>query len=179
MKARRYIAIVGLFTLGASADSFLLLRISDLGLAVQWTPLVWLSLNASKSMTNLPGGRIADRFGRRRTLVLAWLIYAAAYAAFPMTHSIALTWAFIVAYGAYYGLAEGAEKAILADLAPPEARGRAFGALHAVTGMVVLPANAIFGSLYSNQPAIAFGASAGCAALAAVALALTSGDKDA
>jgi MFS family permease len=169
---RRYLLIVALFTLGASADSFLLLRLLDLGLPVAFAPIVWLTLNASKAATNIPGGRLSDRLGRRPTQVLAWLVYGAAYALFPLTRSVALTWALIVAYGVYYGLAEGGEKAILADLAPADQRGRAFGALHAVTGVAVLPANALFGFLYGQHPAYAFGVSAGFALLAAGMLAM-------
>ena len=87
----------------------------------------------------------------------------------------ALTWALLVAYGAYYGLTEGGEKALVADLAPSASRGRAYGALHAITGLAVLPANAIFGALYSGHVALAFQVSAGCAGVAAVGLALLPG----
>jgi len=120
---KRYLIVVAVFTLGASADSFLLLRMLDLGLPVAWTPLAWLTLNASKAATNMPGGRLSDRFGRKKTLALAWTVYAAAYTFFPMTHSVPITWAILVGYGAYYGLAEGGEKAILAELAPGHQRG--------------------------------------------------------
>ncbi len=168
---KRYLVVVGIFTLGASADSFLLLRLLDLGLPVAWAPIVWLTLNASKAATNVPGGRLSDRMGRRRTLALAWVVYGVAYAAFPLTRSVALTWALIVGYGVYYGLAEGGEKAILADLAPADQRGRAFGALHALTGVAGLPANALFGFLYERGAGYAFGAGAACA-LVAVALLL-------
>jgi MFS family permease len=171
-QVRRYLVVVAIFTLGASADSFLLLRLLDLGLPVAWAPVAWLTLNASKAATNMPGGRLSDRFGRKRTLALAWIVYAAAYALFPMTHSVALTWVILVGYGAYYGLAEGGEKAILADLAPAEQRGRAFGLLHAVTGVAVLPANALFGFLYGRAASFAFGASSGFACSAALLLAL-------
>jgi MFS family permease len=167
---KTYLVVVAVFTLGASADSFLLLRMLDLGLPVAFAPLVWLTLNASKAATNMPGGRLSDRMGRRKTLALAWVVYAAAYALFPMTHSVAVTWVLIAGYGVYYGLAEGGEKAILADLAPKEQRGRAFGLLHAVTGAAVLPANALFGLLYGSSPAYAFGVSAGFAFVAAVLL---------
>jgi MFS family permease len=176
---RTYLAIVALFTLGASADSFLLLRLKDLGLSVAWLPIAWLTLNASKSVTNVPGGKLSDRLGHRRTLVLAWLLYAAAYAIFPLTGSIALTWGLVVVYGAYYGLSEGGERAIVAELAPADERGRAFGALHAITGAVVLPANVLFGALYSaDRVAWAFGLSAACAAVAAVALGLSGVVRD-
>jgi MFS family permease len=170
---RVYLGLVAVFTLGASADSFLLLRMADLGLHEGWLPIVWLTLNATKSLTNVPGGRLADRIGRPRTLTIAWLVYAAAYAAFPCTRSIAVTWVLIALYGAYYGLAEGAEKAILVDLAPSAARGKALGLFHAITGIAVLPANAVFGALYgAKHVELAFGISAGCAAVAAAGLAV-------
>jgi MFS family permease len=171
-RLRAYLAIALLFTLGASADSFLMLRLGDLGLPAAWIPIAWVSLSASKALTNVPGGRLGDRFGRKRTLVAGWLVYAAVYASFPATRSIAGTWAILVAYGAYYGLAEGGEKALVADLAPASMRGRAYGSLHAVTGLAVLPANALFGALYESHVAWAFGLSAACAFAAAVALAL-------
>lgn len=169
-RVRAYLAVVALFTLGASADSFLLLRLVDLGMPAAWTPIAWLSLNLSKALLNLPGGWLSDRLGRKRTLAVAWVVYAAAYALFPLTRSVAVTWALFVFYGAYYGLAEGGQKAIVADLCSPTERGRAFGALHAITGVAVLPANAIFGALYAAHVGWAFGASAACALASAVAL---------
>jgi MFS family permease len=171
-RLRGYLAIVALFTLGASADSFLMLRLGDLGLATAWIPIAWVTLSAAKALMNLPGGHLSDRVGRKRTQVAGWLVYAAAYALFPTTRSVAATWGLLVFYGAYYGLTEGGEKALVADLAPPELRGRAFGALHAITGLAVLPANAIFGALYEGHVAAAFWVSSACAAGAAIALAL-------
>lgn len=170
-KLRAYLALVALFTLGASADSFLMLRMSDLGLAAGWVPMAWISLNASKALLNIPGGKVSDRLGRRRTQVAGWVVYAAAYALFPLVQSITLTWILLVAYGAYYGLTEGGEKALVADLAPPELRGRSFGALHAVTGLAVLPANAVFGALYAHHVQLAFWTSSMCAFGAALGLA--------
>ncbi len=170
-RLRVYLAIVFVFTLGASADSFLLLRLSDLGLADAWLPLAWVTLSGAKAATNIPGGRLSDRFGRRRTQVAGWLLYAAVYALFPMMRSVPATWALLVLYGVHYGLTEGGEKAIVADLAPDAMRGRAFGALHAITGAAILPANALFGALYTRHAAWAFELSAACAAVAALALA--------
>jgi MFS family permease len=168
-----YLGAVAIFSLGASADSFLLLRLSKQGLGDAWLPIAWLTLNLAKSATNIPGGRISDRIGHQRTLLIAWSLYAAVYALLPFATSYAVTWGVMLVYGAYYGLSEGGEKALIAELAPPEARGRAFGALHAVTGLAVLPANAVFGALFDASPAYAFWTSAGCAALGAAVLAVT------
>jgi MFS family permease len=166
----RYLLVLALFTLGASADSFLVLRAVELGMSAAWAPLLWLALSGAKAASNMPGGWLADRVGRRRTLVAAWLLYACFYAAAPYVTSPLAFAAIVVAYGAYYGLAEGSERALLAEQVPLEMRGRAFGAMHAVTGLAVLPANLLFGLLYSRHVALAFGASAACAAAAAVLL---------
>lgn len=167
---KRYLLVLGVFTLGSSADSFLLLRAVDLGMAEAWTPILWLALSASKAASNVPGGRLADRFGRQRTLTIAWVLYAVFYALAAFATRPLVFAAVVVAYGAYYGLAEGTERAILAERAPPEVRGRAFAAMHALTGLAVLPANLVFGVLYRIDARLAFGSSAGCALLAAALL---------
>jgi MFS family permease len=167
---KEYLTVLAIFTLGSSADSFLLLRAVDLGMAEEWTPILWLALSASKAASNIPGGRLADRFGRVPALVVAWILYAVFYASAAFATRPLVFAAIVVAYGAYYGIAEGTEKAILAERAPPEARGRAFAAMHALTGLAVLPANLLFGLLYRIDARIAFCTSAGCAAIAAVLL---------
>ena len=178
-RLRVYLGLVALFTLGASADSFLMLRLGDLGLAEGLLPIAWVSLNACKAFLNIPGGIVSDRFGRRRTQVAGWLVYAAAYALFPLTRSVSLTWALLIAYGAYYGLTEGGEKALVADLAPSHLHGRGYGALHAITGIAVLPANILFGALYASHVELAFWASSGCAFAAAIGLAFLRPSRDA
>ena len=169
-RLRAYLALVALFTLGASADSFLLLRLSDLGLALGWLPVAWVSLNAAKALVNIPGGKLSDRLGRKTTQVAGWGLYALVYTLFPFAHSVSTTWCLFAIYGAYYGLTEGGEKALVTDLVPPAARGRAFGALHAITGLAVLPANAVFGALYARHLALAFWLGAGFAGAAALGL---------
>jgi hypothetical protein len=169
-EVHRYLIVLALFTLGASADSFLLLRAVELGMSAAWAPLLWLALSGAKAASNMPGGWLADRIGRKRTLVGGWLLYAVFYGAAPFVTTPLAFALLVVAYGAYYGLAEGSERALLAQQAPPSMRGRAFGAMHAVTGVAVLPANLLFGALYAKHVALAFGVSAACAALAAVLL---------
>jgi MFS family permease len=167
---KRYLFAIGIFSLGASSDSFLLLRLSRQHLAVAFLPIAWLTLNATKALTNVGGGRLADRVGRRTTVFAGWLLYAAVYAVLPLAHTWAETWAVMLGYGFYYGLTEGAERALLTDVAPKEQRGRAFGALHAITGAAVLPANAVFGFIFDTHPNVAFLLGAGFAALGALAL---------
>lgn len=171
--ARTYLFTLGVFTLGASADSFLLFHLMKLGLATAYIPLAWLTLSASKALTNMPGGRLSDRIGHRPTLVVAWIFYAGIYAVFPLTQSVTVAWIILIVYGAYYGLSEGGAKAVLADMVPPEARGRGYGALNAVTGFCILPANALFGWLYGTSARWAFWTGSGFALLAAILLGIS------
>jgi len=168
---KRYLVAVGIFSLGASSDSFLLLRLSRQHLAAAWLPIAWLTLNLMKALTNVAGGRLADRVGRRAIVLGGWILYAAVYAILPLAHTFAETWAIMLGYGFYYGLTEGAESALLTDLAPKEQRGRAFGSFHAIIGAAVLPANAVFGFVFETHPNVAFWLGASFAALGAFALA--------
>lgn len=167
--ARRYLVAFGVFSLAGSADTFLLQRLMDLGLRTAWLPLAWVSLQLAKALMNIPGGRASDRLGHRRLLAAAWIVYAAAYAAFGFARSIPAFWALMMFYAVYYGLAEGAQKAILADFVPSSLRGRAFGTQAALEGLLVLPANLLFGALYAARgPELAFLTGSAFALVAAI-----------
>jgi MFS family permease len=165
---KRFLVVVGLFSLGASTDTFLLAHLRAQGLGVQWLPLAWICLQLAKAVLNVPGGAIADRFGAKRTVFVGWCVYALTYAAFLASPSAAVTWALFALYGIYYGLTEGAEKAFIAEACPPLARGRSYGLLSAIGGATLLPANILFGALYDRSPTLAFGTAAGIAALSAL-----------
>src|SRR5262249_11349752 len=134
-------------------------------------PIAWTSLQLAKGATNVAGGRASDRFGRRRVLALSWMIYGFAYVAFGFAGSWQTGWALLAVYSLYYGLAEGGQRALLADYVAPPLRGRAYGVQLALEGLAVLPANVVFGYLYDRLGAtVAFGLGSGIAILAAVTL---------
>ena len=137
-----------LFTLGNATDAFLLLRASSLGMPVSHVPLLWFLLHVVKSATSPWGGARADRFGRRRTIAAGWLLYAVLYAGFAMAETAWHVWALFAAYGVVFGLTEGAEKALVAELVPAAHRGVAFGWYHATIGIAALPASLLFGTLW-------------------------------
>ena len=167
----RFFVVTAIFTLAASGDLFLMQRLTSLGLDVALVPVAWVSLQLLKGLFNVPGGRASDRFGRRRVLACAWLLYAATYVAFGLVGSPWLAWLLIAPYALHYGLAEGGQRALLTDLVPRAARGRAFGIQLAIEGVFILPANVGFGHLTDRYGArTAFTAAAACAALAAVLL---------
>ena len=84
------LAVIFLFSLGNASDAFLLLRLSDLGVAAFWIPLLWSALHVVKVGSSLVGGAMSDRFGRRRLIAAGWLLYALVYAGFGFFDSPAV-----------------------------------------------------------------------------------------
>src|SRR6185369_12123730 len=99
---------------------------------------------------------LADRWGPRRVLLGSWIVYGVAYAAFAFAPNWPVFWAIFALYALHYGLGEGAEKSLITSMVPKSARGTAFGLQHAVHGFALLPANLMFGALYTYRPWIAF-----------------------
>ena len=144
----RYMGVLVLFSLGNSTDAFLLLRLNDAGVAATWLPMVWAALHVVKAAASPIGGHWSDRISRKAIITSGWVIYAAVYAAFAWVTSLpGLLTAFLI-YGLYYGLTEGVEKAVVADLAPASSRGYAFGIYNAVIGIGALFASLLFGAIW-------------------------------
>jgi MFS family permease len=168
---KRALTVILLFALGNASDAFLLLRLSEAGIAVFWIPLLWSALHVVKVGSSLVGGELSDRFGRRTLIGLGWAYYAAVYAAFAVVDSAALLIAIFLAYGVYFGLTEGVEKAWVADLAPTESRGTAFGYYNAALGIGALLASVIFGAIWTQvSPDAAFLTGAAVAGVATLLL---------
>jgi MFS family permease len=164
-------AVILLFSLGNASDAFLLLRLSDLGTPSFWIPLLWSALHVVKVGSSLVGGALSDKFGRRTLIALGWLWYAAIYAGFGFFDTRAAIVALFLAYGLYFGFTEGNEKAWVADMAPADARGTAFGIYNAVLGLGTLAASLLFGWIWTHvSPHAAFLTGAGLALLASVLL---------
>lgn len=154
---RRALAVIFLFGLGNASDAFLLLRLSEAGIAAFWIPLLWSGLHVVKVASSLVGGELSDRLGRRQLIGAGWLFYASVYAAFAATESPALLIAVFLSYGIYFGLTEGVEKAWIADLAPVAQRGTAFGYYNAAVGVSALIASLLFGAIWTEiSPFAAF-----------------------
>ena len=163
--------IILLFSLGNASDAFLLLRLSDLGVAAVWIPLLWSALHVVKVVSSLVGGALSDKFGRRGLIALGWLWYALVYAGFGHFDSKATVIAIFLSYGLYFGLTEGNEKAWVADMAPAHARGTAFGIYNAALGIGTLAASLLFGVIWTRvSPHAAFLTGAGLAVGASVLL---------
>jgi MFS family permease len=168
---RRALLPIALFAFANATDAFVLVKLARLGGAPILAPLLWLALHVIKAATATAGGRLADRYGRRNALALGWTIYAITWAAVGLAGDVALLFVLAALYGTSHGLVEGAERALVAELAAGDARGKAFGAYNMLVGLVALAASTAFGAVWDRfGSAAAFAGSAAFAVAAAVAL---------
>ena len=175
----RVLGVLFLFTLGNSTDAFLLLRATQLGVPIAMAPILWAALHVVKSASSTHGGALSDRIGRRPALVMGWTLYAAVYLGFARATEPWHAWALFGVYGIYFGLTEGAERALIADLVSPERRGTAYGWFSLAIGLGALPASLLFGQVWDRAGApTAFAMGAAIALTAVVGLLATGASRD-
>ena len=168
-----YLGVLLLFTLGNATDAFLLLRATQLGVAASLVPILWAMLHVVKSASSTPAGTLSDRLGRRPLIVAGWTLYAAVYVALALASSEWHAWALFAVYGLFFGLTEGVEKALVADLVPSGRRGAAFGWYNLSIGLGALPASLLFGMIwdrFGSTSAFLYGATLAVVAAAGMAV---------
>jgi MFS family permease len=160
-----------LFSLGNASDAFLLLRAADLGFSPFGIALLWSAFHVAKWLTSVPSGRLADRIGPRRQILLGWALYAAVYLGFGLASQAWMLLPLFAAYAGFYGLTEGAERALVVHLARGAGAGTSLGAFHFATGIGSLVASLWFGVLWeAYSPLLAFLIGGGLAGAAALVL---------
>lgn len=166
-----FLGIMVLFTLGNSSDAFLILRAQNLGSGVLDILLMLILLNFVYAALSTPAGMLSDRLGRRRVIIVGWLIYAITYFGFAAASTSWHVWLLFGLYGVYQGLAEGVARAFVADLVPADRRGTAYGLFHSLVGIALLPASVIAGWLWQAvSPSSPFYFGAGLSFLAMIGL---------
>ncbi|MCX7412298.1 MAG: MFS transporter [Planctomycetia bacterium] len=146
------LAAVAIWAVGASSEQFLLLRAAELGVPAALVPLVWLCMSLAKSGSATYAGRLADRWHPRAALATGWLAFAVAYAGLAVSSQLAAALPLLLLVGVAYGIAEPAERALVARLAPEGRHGSAFGWYALVQGIMALPAGLLAGGLWQQGP---------------------------
>ena len=161
----------GVFTLARFSEAFLVLRAQDVGIALGYVPLVLIAMNVVYAVFAYPAGIVADRVSARTLLLLGLTLLVAADLVLAAAATPALVIAGSTLWGAHMALTQGLLSKLVADTAPVQLRGTAFGIFNLVSGIALLLASVIAGALWSG-----FGASAtflaGAAFAAATALGL-------
>jgi MFS family permease len=147
---RAFMGIILIFTLGNSADAFIVLRAQERGLNVLGILAMLLSFNVIYALISGPAGALSDRIGRRRLILAGWAIYGVLYLGFAAATEGWHIWALFALYGLYYGTVEGVAKAFIADFVPNEQRGTAYGVYNAAVGLMALPASLLAGILWQG-----------------------------
>jgi len=169
---KRYLLVLALFTLGNSSNMFLLLRAREMGLPDAQVPLLWALTSATAMLFSTHLSALSDRLGRTRLIVGGWAVYGLFYLLLGLNgHNLWLLWPLFAFYGLFMAATEGAEKALVADFAPKELLGTAYGWFNLTAGIMLLPASLVFGWLWQSIAVeAAFAFSAACALAAALLL---------
>ncbi len=165
------VAVASVFTLARFSEAFLILRAQNVGLPITFAPAVLVAMNVVYALAAYPAGVISDRVGRTAVLAagMALLITAClVLAQLPSIGGIALG---IALWGLHMGLTQGLLAALVADTAPAELRGTAYGFFNLVGGLAMLAASIIAGILWDIAgPQMTFLAAAGFALVALAGL---------
>ena len=166
------IAIGAVLTLARFSEAFLVLRAQSLGIALAMVPIVLVVMNVAYTATAYPAGVAADRGQRKALLVCGLAALIASDLVIASSASWALFFAGVVLWGLHMGLTQGLLSTLVADAAPVDLRGTAFGVFHLVSGVAMLLASVIAGVLWDVYGAAwTFYAGAAFTALALLGLA--------
>ena len=144
--------VSSLYYVATRPTPFLLLRATQLGVPGDLSHRCCCLLHLLKA--NASTRRCAyDRIGRKPTLGAGWILYAAVYAGFAFASAPWQAWALFAVYGVFFGLTEGTERALIADIVPAERRGSAYGWYHLAVGLGMFPASLLFGVIWDRAGA--------------------------
>ncbi|MGB0127590.1 MAG: MFS transporter [Rhodocyclaceae bacterium] len=167
------VAIGGLLTLARFSEAFLILRAQQGGLALAFAPLVLIAMNLVYALAAYPFGRLADRMDHGRLLVAGLVVLIGADAALAYSNHWTWVWGGITLWGLHLGITQGLMATMVADTAPANLRGTAYGFFNLVGGIAMLLASALAGLLwdrYGAEQTFVAGGVFSVAALAALLL---------
>ena len=145
-----FVAIATIFAIGNSSDVFLILRAQQIGIPTVMIPIVYLLFNLIYSLSAIPAGIAADRFGKKRVILLGFVLFAILYYGFAVAEEARAVWILFGFYGVFMGLTEGIHKAFLATIIPSDFKATAFGVYNTAVGLAMLPASLIGGWLWDH-----------------------------
>ena len=153
------LVIVGIFSLGAFNFSFILLNAQEAGIADSFIPLVYAAVNGAHVAVAIPAGVLSDKVGKEKIMVLGYGVFLLSIILILMLPLNGFD-AFLVAvfYGAYFGIIETVQRALVPKYVNSNLVGTAYGIYYLVVGSALFVSNAVVGSLWEY-----FGASTAAA----------------
>lgn len=161
----------GVFALARFSEAFLVLRAQQGGIPVALVPLVLVAMNAVYAVSAYPFGRLSDRMNRKTLLALGLAVLIAADLVLAMDSHWVTVLAGVVLWGVHMGMTQGLLAAMVADTAPADLRGTAFGFFNLVSGAAMLAASTVAGLLWDQMgPSFTFYAGAAFSVIALLGL---------
>jgi MFS family permease len=167
------VAVATVFTLARFSEAFLLLKAQSVGLAIALVPAVLVLMNVAYALSAYPAGVLSDRIDRSTVLIAGLILLVVADVVLALSPDIWGVAIGIIAWGLHMGLTQGLLAAFVADTAPAELRGTAYGVFNLASGVAILAASVIAGALWDwTGPTGTFLTGAAFAALSVVGLLL-------
>ena len=164
------VGVAAVFTLARFSEAFLLLRAQSAGVPIAMVPIVLVMMNIAYTLTAWPAGALSDRIGRYGVVTVGFALLVLSDLALAVGGVEAVMLG-VALWGLHMGLTQGLLAALVADIAPEELRGTAFGVFNLVSGIAMLAASIIAGALWDAVgPAGTFLAGAAFTSLALAAL---------
>lgn len=142
------VAFGGVFTLARFSEAFLLLRAENVGMKLFSIPAILLVLNLVYALTAYPAGKLSDRIGRSGLMAAGLCVLIISDLVLAFAAGIWQVMAGAGLWGLHMGLTQGLLAAMVADTAPQNLRGTAFGVFSMVSGISILAASLIAGLLW-------------------------------
>ena len=142
------VGVAAIFTLARFSEAFLLLRAKSVGMPVALVPTVMVVMNVVYALSAWPAGSLSDSIGRYRLLIAGFALLIVADLVLALGGSVATVMIGVAIWGLHMGLTQGLLSALVADTAPRELRGTAFGVFNLVSGLAMLLASVIAGGLW-------------------------------
>jgi MFS family permease len=146
----RVVGVGAVFSLARFSEAFLVLRAQQAGVAIALVPLVMVAMNAVYAASAYPFGKLSDRMSHRTLLAWGLLVLIASDLVLAMNGHWAIVLAGVALWGVHMGMTQGLLAAMVADTAPADLRGTAFGFFNLVSGIAILVASAVAGLLWDQ-----------------------------
>ncbi len=165
------VGIGALFTLARFSEAFLVLRAQQAGIALALVPLVMVAMSLVYALSAYPFGKLSDRVSHTRLLAVGLVVLVAADLVLASSSHWSALLAGVLLWGVHMGMTQGLLATMVADTAPADLRGTAYGFFNLVSGIAMLLASGLAGWLWQYQGAAStFYAGAGFCLLALLAL---------
>ncbi len=145
-----FLFVVMLFTFGKVPEAFLILRAQELGVSIALIPVIYLVFNTITATLSMPMGIVADRIGKRRIILISYILSGVVYIGFALSTSAIYVWVLFITYGIFVSINEGVQRAFVATLIDKDLKGTGYGIYHTGIGLSALPGGIIAGILYQS-----------------------------